>query len=78
MAPETPIKGPPEADGTLPGLNQPGTDGPVIPPCRKLAGPLTLDARDPIEVCDQAREQGDEPLGLLVCEVAQDLVVASE
>jgi hypothetical protein len=35
-----------------------------------------FDARDPIEVCDQARQQGDEQSGLLVREVAQHLMIA--
>lgn len=36
------------------------------------------DARDPIEVCDQPREQGNKQPGLLVREAAQYLTIAPE
>jgi hypothetical protein len=37
-----------------------------------------FDARDPIEVCDQAREQGNKQPGLLVREAAQYLTITPE
>jgi hypothetical protein len=37
-----------------------------------------LDARDPIKICDQSREQGNKLRGLLVREAAQRLAVTPE
>ena len=54
------------------------TDAPVRPLLKNWRARRRLGACDPIEVCDQARQQGDEQPGLLVREVAQDLMITPE
>src|ERR1700722_17704014 len=49
-----------------------------LPLLRNRRAGRRLGARDPIEVCDQTRQQGDEQTGLLVREVAQDLMITPE
>ena len=59
-------------------LNQPQTDGPVSPLLRHWRAGRRFDARDPIEVCDQAREQGNKQPCLLAREAAQYLTITPE
>ena len=53
-------------------------DGPVSLPSRDRYAGRPFDARDPIEVCDQAREQVNEQPGLLVREAAEHLMITPE
>jgi len=49
---------------------------PVSPLLERLRVGHRFDARDPIEVCDQARQQVNEQPSLIVREAAQDLMIA--
>ena len=49
-----------------------------IPLSRNRRVGRRFDARDPIEICDQSREQGNKLRGLLVREAAQRLAITPE